>query len=70
MISRLFILLIKGYQRFVSPLFPPRCRFYPTCSHYAVEALSRHGLFRGSALALWRLLRCGPWTDGGYDPVP
>jgi hypothetical protein len=51
-------------------MLPPRCRFYPTCSAYAVEALAVHGLLRGTALAAWRLLRCAPWHPGGVDPVP
>ena len=62
--------LIRLYQRFVSPLLGPRCRFSPSCSAYAVEALQRHGLWRGGWLSVWRLLRCHPCTAGGYDPVP
>ncbi|ODR09915.1 membrane protein insertion efficiency factor YidD [Mycolicibacillus koreensis] len=54
----------------ISPLRLPTCRFTPTCSQYAVEALTWHGLLRGGALALWRLLKCGPWHPGGWDPVP
>jgi len=65
-----FILLIKVYQRVISPVLPPSCRFYPSCSEYAVEALRVHGFFRGCALTVWRLLRCGPWHPGGVDPVP
>lgn len=65
-----FVWAIRGYQRFISPLFPPMCRFHPTCSQYAVEALQVHGLGRGSALAAWRLMRCHPLNPGGYDPVP
>ena len=61
---------IRLYRRLISPLLGPRCRFYPSCSTYALDALERHGPWRGSWLALWRLLRCGPWTPGGYDPVP
>ncbi|NSW77054.1 MAG: membrane protein insertion efficiency factor YidD [Candidatus Atribacteria bacterium] len=57
------------YQRFVSPLFPPSCRFEPTCSQYAREALQKHGLFRGGVMALWRIMRCHPYSRGGYDPV-
>ncbi|MBE6384307.1 MAG: membrane protein insertion efficiency factor YidD [Lentisphaerae bacterium] len=64
------ILLVKIYQRWISPLFPPCCRFYPTCSHYAVEALRTYGIVRGLTLSLWRILRCNPWCRGGYDPVP
>jgi putative membrane protein insertion efficiency factor len=64
------ILLIKIYQKFISPLYPPCCRFQPTCSHYAVEALRTHGLIRGLVLGVRRILRCHPWHPGGYDPVP
>jgi putative membrane protein insertion efficiency factor len=69
-LSRPLILLIRGYQRWISPLLPPVCRFYPTCSEYAVEALRVHGAIRGVALTAWRLLRCAPWHPGGVDPVP
>ena len=64
------ILLIKIYQKAISPLLPDSCRFQPTCSQYAVEALRTHGFIRGSALTVWRILRCNPWCPGGYDPVP
>jgi hypothetical protein len=67
---RPLVVLLRGYQRWISPLLPPSCRFHPTCSAYAVEALQVHGLLRGSALAAWRLLRCAPWHPGGIDPVP
>ena len=66
----LLVGLIRLYQRFISPLSGPRCRFSPSCSTYAVEALSVHGLWRGTWLAVWRLLRCHPLSAGGYDPVP
>ncbi len=62
--------LIKLYQSTVSRVTPPACRFAPTCSHYAYEAIERYGLFRGSWLAAKRLARCHPWSSGGYDPVP
>jgi putative membrane protein insertion efficiency factor len=62
--------LIRGYQLLVSPLLGPRCRFHPSCSHYALEAIETHGPARGSWLALRRLLRCHPLHPGGYDPVP
>lgn len=62
--------LIRLYQRHISSHTPSVCRFSPTCSHYAIEALQRHGVFFGSLLALWRLLRCNPLFRGGYDPVP
>ena len=61
---------IRFYQRFISPLTPPTCRFTPTCSHYAIEAIRKHGPFKGLALAVWRILRCNPWGGSGYDPVP
>jgi hypothetical protein len=69
-LARPAILLVRFYQRWISPVLPPSCRFYPSCSQYAVEALTAHGLVRGSALTLWRLLRCAPWHPGGIDPVP
>jgi uncharacterized protein len=68
--ARLPVALLRGYQRWVSPALPPTCRFYPTCSSYAIEALQVHGLLRGTALTAWRLLRCAPWHPGGVDPVP
>ena len=64
------ILPIRGYQLFISPLLAPRCRFHPTCSQYAIEAVQTHGAFRGMWLALRRLLRCHPLHPGGDDPVP
>jgi len=66
----LLVLPIRAYQVVVSPLLGPRCRFYPSCSAYAVEALRVHGPLRGTLLALRRLLRCHPWNPGGLDPVP
>ncbi len=68
--KKAFLSMIRFYQRKISPLFSPRCRFYPTCSQYAVEAIERFGAFKGGLLALWRLLRCNPLFPGGYDPVP
>ena len=62
--------LIRGYQRFISPALPPSCRFYPSCSTYALEAVAKHGLLRGSWLAARRLMRCHPFHPGGVDPVP
>ena len=70
LLMRALLLLIRGYQLFISPLIGPRCRFYPTCSHYALEALRVHGLRRGGWLALRRICRCHPWNPGGVDPVP
>ncbi len=66
----LILALIRFYQRFVSPLKPPTCRFHPTCSHYAYQAVARHGALWGSYLAIRRVLRCHPLNPGGYDPVP
>ena len=69
-IGWILILPIRFYQKFISPLTPPTCRFTPTCSQYAVEAIRKHGPFKGLALAVWRILRCNPWGGSGYDPVP
>jgi uncharacterized protein len=66
----LILWLIKGYRRFISPLFPPTCRFQPTCSSYAIEAIANYGTIKGSWLALNRIFRCHPFHPGGYDPVP
>jgi uncharacterized protein len=60
---------IVVYQRVISPAIPRRCKYEPTCSRYAVEAIRRYGIFKGPVLAAWRLLRCNPWSYGGYDPV-
>ena len=70
MIAKIFIAPIRLYQRFISPLIPPRCKYSPSCSQYAVEAIHVHGPLRGLGLAVWRLLRCNPLSDGGLDPVP
>jgi hypothetical protein len=69
-LKKLLLWLIKGYRYFISPLFPPTCRFQPTCSQYAIEAITLHGTFKGSWLAVNRILRCHPFHPGGYDPVP
>lgn len=62
--------LLRGYRYLISPMLGPTCRFHPSCSQYAEEALETHGLFRGGWLTAGRLCRCAPWTPGGYDPVP
>ena len=64
------VLIVRGYQLWVSPLLPAACRYYPTCSAYAIEALERHGAVSGSWLAIRRIARCHPFRAGGYDPVP
>ena len=66
----LLIQPIRFYQRYISPLTPPTCRFTPSCSNYAIQAIRKHGPFKGLALAVWRILRCNPWGGSGYDPVP
>jgi putative membrane protein insertion efficiency factor len=66
---RLVLLPIRAYQRLFSPLLGSRCRYYPSCSEYAAQAIERFGILRGSVLAGWRLLRCNPFSHGGYDPV-
>ena len=66
----LLIALIRAYQRFISPYLPPSCRFYPSCSQYALESVGKYGVVRGVWLALRRLLRCHPFHPGGFDPVP
>jgi putative membrane protein insertion efficiency factor len=69
-LSRAIRVLIRAYQLLVSPMLPPSCRFLPSCSDYAAEAVARHGAVRGLYLAMRRLLRCHPWGGSGYDPVP
>ena len=68
--AAVLIAVLRGYQRWISPALPPRCRFYPSCSSYAVQALTLHGPLRGSWLTLRRVLRCQPFNAGGVDPVP
>ncbi|MEV8436303.1 membrane protein insertion efficiency factor YidD [Actinosynnema sp. NPDC051121] len=69
-VVRVLLLPVRFYRKFISPALPPTCRFHPSCSAYAVEALTVHGALRGSWLTLRRLGRCGPWHPGGLDPVP
>ena len=68
--SRIVLALIRFYQPAISPWLPPRCRYQPTCSQYAIEAVQKHGAFKGGWLALRRIGRCHPWGSSGYDPVP
>ncbi len=68
--KKLFLIIIRLYQRFISPALPPSCRFYPTCSRYTYESIERYGVFQGGWLGIKRLSRCHPWNPGGYDPVP
>ncbi|MGI5900192.1 MAG: membrane protein insertion efficiency factor YidD [Christensenellales bacterium] len=70
MISRALIYLISLYRKYLSPVLPRACKYHPTCSAYAIGALKAHGAFKGTALSTWRLLRCNPFSHGGYDPVP
>ncbi|MGN1113909.1 MAG: membrane protein insertion efficiency factor YidD [Oscillospiraceae bacterium] len=64
------ILFIKFYRKFISPLFPARCKYYPTCSSYCLTAFKKHGVIKGFILSVWRILRCNPFSDGGVDYVP
>ncbi len=66
---KIFVLLIKFYQKAISPMFPPSCRFYPTCSEYAVQSITKYGVIKGGVKSAWRVLRCNPFNKGGYDPV-
>ncbi len=69
-LTKPLIWIVRGYQLAISPLLPPSCRFYPSCSCYAIEALQRHGALKGAWLAARRIARCHPWNPGGHDPVP
>lgn len=69
LLSRIFAGLVRLYQILLSPIFPTSCRYYPSCSEYTRQAILRHGVFRGIGKGAWRILRCNPWTRGGYDPV-
>lgn len=68
--KKFLMFIIKIYQKVISPLTPPSCRFYPTCSHYGLEALEKHGALKGSWLAIRRISKCHPFHEGGFDPVP
>lgn len=68
-LGSLLIALVRGYQKGLSPLLGPRCRFYPSCSRYMIEAIRRRGAMRGVLMGAWRILRCNPFNPGGYDPV-
>lgn len=68
-LRRVVVAPIRLYQRFISPALPRRCKYEPTCSRYAIQAIGRYGILRGLVLAGWRLLRCNPWSHGGFDPV-
>ncbi|MBD7907758.1 membrane protein insertion efficiency factor YidD [Sporosarcina gallistercoris] len=68
--KKIVLLLIRFYQKMISPLTPPSCRFYPTCSHYGVEAVETHGVFKGLWLTIVRISKCHPFHEGGFDPVP
>jgi hypothetical protein len=70
LMKNILISLVRGYQRFISPLFPPSCRYYPTCSSYTIEAIQVHGAAKGSLMGLARILRCHPFVKGGVDYVP
>lgn len=69
-VKRFLLSMIKGYQTYISPQRPGCCRYTPTCSQYTMEALEKHGIWRGILLGAWRILRCNPFSKGGYDPVP
>ncbi len=70
LLTQFFCLLIRFYQVFISPLFPPKCRYYPTCSAYTIEALKKYGPFKGLHMGIKRIARCHPFHEGGFDPVP
>jgi putative membrane protein insertion efficiency factor len=66
---KMFVEPIKIYRRFVSPMLPPSCRYWPSCSEYALQAIQKHGVLKGGLLGAWRVIRCNPWSRGGIDPV-
>jgi putative membrane protein insertion efficiency factor len=66
---KIFVKPIEVYRRFVSPMLPPSCRYWPSCSQYALQAIQKHGVLKGGLLGAWRVIRCNPWSRGGIDPV-
>ncbi|MCI9196805.1 MAG: membrane protein insertion efficiency factor YidD [Lachnospiraceae bacterium] len=68
--KKLLIQLIRGYQKYISPMKTSKCPYFPSCSRYGIEAIEKYGAFKGLLLAMWRVLRCNPFSKGGYDPVP
>ena len=68
--KRILLALLRFYKRYISPLLPDACIYTPPCSEYAMEAIQKHGVIKGTGLAIWRILRCNPFAKGGYDPVP
>ncbi|PIW68939.1 MAG: membrane protein insertion efficiency factor YidD [Ignavibacteriales bacterium CG12_big_fil_rev_8_21_14_0_65_30_8] len=66
---KIFISIIKIYQKIISPLFPPSCRYYPSCSEYSIKAINKFGVVKGTVKAIWRILRCNPFSKGGFDPI-
>lgn len=68
--KKICIFMIRGYQKYISPMTGPHCKYTPTCSQYAIEALEKYGVVKGLWLSVRRILRCHPWAEGGYDPVP
>ena len=67
--KRMLIIIIKFYRKNISPMTPPRCKYIPTCSQYAIEAIEQYGALKGGVMSLWRILRCNPFSKGGFDPV-
>ncbi len=70
MMKKLLLGIIRFYRKYISPMTPSTCKYIPTCSEYGLEAVERFGALKGGALTVWRILRCNPWSKGGYDPVP
>lgn len=70
MMKKILLFLIKIYRLYISPLKSTKCPYFPTCSQYGIEAIEKHGAFKGGLLTVWRILRCNPFSKGGYDPVP